>query len=318
MPEAWGGSGGTIVDLAILAEELGRVAYPSPLLNSVALGALPLVWAGSDEQRARWLPALVKGEAIATMALVEPGGGDEWSEVRVAGRKRLGANWQLNRIQDPRALRRQRASVHRRRGARGSRPVLDRAGADHAGHQMRASSRDRRRSAVHRQFRKGGDQRRRGCSIPTATRARCSTGLWIMRRSCTPPTRWGYRERALALAIAHVSTREQFGRPIGSFQAVAHRCSDMRIDIDACRFLALQAAWRLDQGGPADLDVAAAKAYINDAVRRVFVNAHQVHGAIGFSAEYDLQLFTRRAKAFELSLGGTAFHHERVAKGIGL
>ena len=80
----------------------------------------------------------------------------------------------------------------------------------------------------------------------------------------------GVAERALELSVQHARDRHQFGRPIGTFQAVAHRCADMRADIDACRYLAYQAAWALDRGNPADVAVASAKAYGNDAMRRVF------------------------------------------------
>jgi alkylation response protein AidB-like acyl-CoA dehydrogenase len=92
----------------------------------------------------------------------------------------------------------------------------------------------------------------------------------------------------------------------------------MQADVDALRLLALQAAWALDHLEEADLEVAAAKAYATEAVRRVFAHAHQVHGALGFSMEHDLQLFTRRAKAFELSWGSVDRHRERVAQAMGL
>jgi alkylation response protein AidB-like acyl-CoA dehydrogenase len=128
----------------------------------------------------------------------------------------------------------------------------------------------------------------------------------------------GAAERALEMTVAHAKTREQFGRPIGAFQAVAHRCVDMRTDIDACHFLAYQAAWALDGGRAADLEVGAAKAYGNDALRRIFMHAHQVHGAVGFSTEHDLQLLSRCAKAFELTYGGTARQRDRVAVAMGL
>jgi alkylation response protein AidB-like acyl-CoA dehydrogenase len=111
----------------------------------------------------------------------------------------------------------------------------------------------------------------------------------------------GAAERALELSVEHAKTRVQFGRPIGSFQAVAHRCADMRSDLDAVRYLVYQAAWCLDARGSAELEVGAAKAYGNEALRRVFMHAHQVHGAIGFSIEHDLQLFTRRVKAIEVA-----------------
>jgi alkylation response protein AidB-like acyl-CoA dehydrogenase len=127
---------------------------------------------------------------------------------------------------------------------------------------------------------------------------------------------------ALALAVDHASNREQFGRPIGVNQAVSHQCVDMRVEIDAMRVLALQAAWRLDRydADPAGAEraVALANAYARDVLPGIFARAHQVHGAIGFTMEYDLQLFTRRAKAYELTGGGAAHHLEQVARAIGL
>jgi alkylation response protein AidB-like acyl-CoA dehydrogenase len=316
LPEKYGGSGGKILDLAIIAEELGRVAFPSPLLTSVALGALPLLWSGNDWQHEKWLPGLAKGDLIATMALVEPGGGNEWSEVRTAA-QRFTTNWRLSgsKIVVPFA-----ANAHL---------ILVAATMPEPGLSLIVMERTTPGIRCERHRAIGGDPLynvsfEKVTFTPAAVLNPDVNARAVLDRALDHAAvlqaayAVGLCERALSLAVSHVSTREQFGRPIGAFQAVAHRCADMRIDIDACRYLALQAAWRLDQGGPADLDVAAAKAYINDAVRRVFINAHQVHGAIGYSTEYDLQLFTRRAKAFELSLGSTALHHERVARGIGL
>ena len=128
----------------------------------------------------------------------------------------------------------------------------------------------------------------------------------------------GACERVVEMTVQHAKDRQQFGRPIGSFQAVAHRCVDMRTELDACRYLALWAAWSLDSGRPADLQVGAAKAYADGALRRLLGHAHQVHGAVGFSTEHDLHLFTRRAKAFELSHCSTAHALERVATAMGL
>jgi alkylation response protein AidB-like acyl-CoA dehydrogenase len=127
----------------------------------------------------------------------------------------------------------------------------------------------------------------------------------------------GVAEGALALTVQHARDRHQFGRPIGSFQAVAHRCADMRADIDACRYLAYQAAWAFERES-SELPVAAAKAYANEALRRVFLHAHQVHGAIGFSTEHPLHRYTTRLKAFELTYGSTAHHRERIARAMGL
>jgi alkylation response protein AidB-like acyl-CoA dehydrogenase len=129
----------------------------------------------------------------------------------------------------------------------------------------------------------------------------------------------GASERVLEMTVEYAKTRSQFGRPIGSFQAVAHRCVDMRSDVDALRYLVYQAAWSIARGrSSGGLEVAAAKAYGNEALHRIYANAHQVHGAIGFSMEHDLQLFTRRAKAVELQWGTTSLHLERVALCMGL
>lgn len=128
----------------------------------------------------------------------------------------------------------------------------------------------------------------------------------------------GAARTALEMAVQHAKDREQFGRPIGSFQAVAHRCVDMRSDIDAARYLAYRAAWALDQDQAAEVEVGAALAYGVEAMRRVFMNAHQVHGAIGFSTEHDLHRFTRIGKTFELLYGRPSQHRERVARAMGL
>jgi alkylation response protein AidB-like acyl-CoA dehydrogenase len=128
----------------------------------------------------------------------------------------------------------------------------------------------------------------------------------------------GAAERTLEMTVAYARDRLQFGRPIGSFQAVAHRCVDMRTDLDACRYLVYRAAWALDQNPPSELEVASAQAYGTDALRRLFMHAHQVHGAIGFSTEHDLHLYTRAAKASELLYGSASHHLETVATAMGL
>ena len=132
----------------------------------------------------------------------------------------------------------------------------------------------------------------------------------------------GLGDAALALAVDHASNREQFGRPIGVNQAVSHQCVDIRVEIDAARVLAHQAAWRLDHHDrdpdAATRAVALANAYARDVLPAVFARAHQVHGAMGFTMEYDLQLFSRRAKTYELTGGGAAWHLEQVARSIGL
>lgn len=303
--EAHGGAGAGMVELTLLCEALGRGPVPSPLVVSTTLAALPIAWAGSDEQRARWLPALAGGEAIGTLALVEPGGHDEWDAAQIAG----GASLRGTKLMVPWAaaadvvLVATAAGLHLVEPARGG--ISCERHDDLGGDPLFAID---LHDAPAEPLGDGG----RAAHEALLRRALDHAAIAQLAHTV------GSAERTLEMTVEHANTRHQFGRPIGSFQAVAHRCVDMRTDLDACRYLTYRAAWALDQAGPADLEVAAAKAYSNDALRRIFMHAHQVHGAIGFSTEHDLHLFTRRAKSFELTYGTTARHLDRVADAMGL
>jgi alkylation response protein AidB-like acyl-CoA dehydrogenase len=110
----------------------------------------------------------------------------------------------------------------------------------------------------------------------------------------------------------------QFGRPIGSFQVIKHKLANMVIDVDGSRYVTYRAAWLLSEGLPAAQEVAVAKAWTNEACRRVVREAQQVHGGIGYTKEYDLQLYTRRAKAAEIAFDGSDTHREAVATSLDL
>jgi alkylation response protein AidB-like acyl-CoA dehydrogenase len=128
----------------------------------------------------------------------------------------------------------------------------------------------------------------------------------------------GGAQRVLEMTLQYAREREQFGQPIGSFQAVQHQCADMAADIDGARLIAYESIWRLSEGADWMLNVSVAKSWVSDAYRRVILRAHQVHGAIGFTKEHDLQLYTRRAKAAELAFGDAHYHRELLARQLGL
>jgi alkylation response protein AidB-like acyl-CoA dehydrogenase len=128
----------------------------------------------------------------------------------------------------------------------------------------------------------------------------------------------GGAQAVLDRTVAYVKDRVQFERPVGSFQAVQHKCANMAAACDGARFAAYQAAWLMSENLPCEREVAIAKAWASDAYTRVCLDAHQAHGAIGFTKEYDLQLYTRRAKAAELAYGDTRHHTEMLADLMGL
>ena len=297
VPETDGGSGQTFLEAVLVLGEMGRVLLPSPFLVSCVI-APTLLRAVGDR---RMPPRIAAGEVVATIALVEPGWRDEWGTAAIettpgglTGTKQFvpfaPCSDVLLVVTKGAAL----VAVERREGVACRRHET--LGGDHQYEVTFAGACGEVLGSV--------------ASVLEAMRFHAAVG--------TLAYAVGAAERALELTVDYAKTRVQFGRPIGSFQAVAHRCADMRSDIDAMRYLVYQAAWSLAVGRPSELEVGAAKVYGNEALRRVFMHAHQVHGAIGFSTEHDLQLFTRRAKAIELSWGSAASHRERVARAMGL
>jgi alkylation response protein AidB-like acyl-CoA dehydrogenase len=306
LPAAYGGAGQGLLEVAVLAEQLGRGPLPSPLLDSTMLAAVPIAWAGSDAQRERLLPSLADGRSIGTLAVLEPGMPDAWSDVSVRGAPRLTGRkllvpWAhvadvllVATASGPYVVERERAGWRcERHDAFAGDPLcavtLDGAPAEPLGPPARPAG-------------------------PDATRQILAAAAAVQLAYAV-----GAAEACVGLAVRHASERVQFGRPIGSFQAVAHRCVDMRAEVDACRYLAYQAAWSLDHDpGGAPLAVTAALTYARGALRRVFLDAHQVHGASGFSTEHDLHLLTRRITAFTIGYASTPRHADALAGAMGL
>ena len=123
------------------------------------------------------------------------------------------------------------------------------------------------------------------------------------------------------IAVDYAKERVQFGRPIGSFQAIQHKCADMVTDVDGSRFITYKAAWSIASGQPdADTQMAVnmAKAWTSEATRRVVAHGQQIHGGIGFTKDYKIQLFYRRQKRAELAFGDADHHRELVAQQLGI
>ena len=128
----------------------------------------------------------------------------------------------------------------------------------------------------------------------------------------------GGAEKVFEMAVAYAKQRVQFGRPIGSFQAIQHRCSNMLVDFDSAKYVMYEAAWRLSKGSPCTQEVSTAKAWVNQAYRKICANAHQIFGGLGVIKDQDIHLYSRRAKAAEFYWGDTDLHREIVAQNLGL
>ncbi len=319
LPEDCGGAGYGLLELSILAEELGRAAVTSPLLSSYA-ATLPMLWASDGAARERWLTPLATGHALGALALLDPGARSEQSAPALTGTPN-GNGWMLSGTKV--AVRFGAAAdvllvgVDLGDGAASVIAVAaDVPGIERVAHDT--FSPEPVAAVTFTNVAVGPDDvvRERGATAPLVVRALAH--LTVLDTAYAV----GLCDAALALAVDHATNREQFGRPIGVNQAVSHQCVDIRVETDAMRVLVHQAAWRLDRHdadpAAAARAVALANAYARDVIPGIFTRAHQVHGAMGFTMEYDLQLFSRRAKTYELTGGSAAWHLEQVARAIGL
>ena len=321
-PPELGGSGGDLLDFCLVAEEMGRALLPGPLFSTVVLAGTTILDAGSQAQKEEFLPKIARGELLATLALTESS-----------------ARWDAGGIQDVKAQRRtgdftingrklfvENAHVadyllvatRTRKAANPERGVtLLIVPTDAPGLQrtpLKTLASDRQSEVVFGNV-----------HVPAgAVLGGIGEGWAVVRRALQRAAAvkacelLGNAQRILDMTVEYAQNRLQFGRPIGSFQAIQHHCANMAVDVEGARYIAYQAAWKLAQGAEASREVALSKAWVSDAVRRVSALAHQCHGAMGFTQEYDLQLYTRRARLGELLYGDADFHRETVAAGMGL
>jgi alkylation response protein AidB-like acyl-CoA dehydrogenase len=317
IPEEFGGSGGSILDLALVLEELGRAAVPTPIIAS-AVAARTLIASGDAFARRELLSAIAAGQHIATLGLLTPGAGSEWSSGPVTGR-RVNDGWRLA------------GSLTLVSYAHEADSIIVHADLDGRGDALVLLLLPQNGIDVTRQRTIGGEPRAKVVltdvpvglgDVLTAESDDVPQVLdQVIDRAAVLHTAHavGASEASLGLSITWAKDRVQFGRPIASFQTVSNRLADMRLVIDAARLVTWEAAWALDNDKPyARERVAVAKHYLTDAAELITNNSHQVHGAMGYSTEYPLHVLTRTIKAFQASFGTSAVHLERVAQALGL
>jgi alkylation response protein AidB-like acyl-CoA dehydrogenase len=308
LPEEWGGQGLGIVELAVLFEEMGYALAPSPLFSNTIAG-LALAAGGSEDQRERFLRPLATGQLRGTPALWDAGSpatiGKFTMEARADGDGVV--------LDGEKVL------------------VMDAAAADF----LLVATADGRRHLV--------ESGAAGLTVSPATSIDLTRRLYSVRfegvrvapenslpggaddyfpvfhRVCVAlaAESTGIAQRTMEMAVEYAKDRQQFGRPIGSYQAVSHRCAQMLLETENARSAVYGAAWAAD-AEPESLPTAAsmAKAYASDAGWRVPDASLQVHGGIGFTWEHDLHFFLKRGKANAAMFGDAKWHRERVAGAV--
>lgn len=277
IPEAYGGLGRDASDFAVLLEEAGRAALPEPLLETAVASAL-LVRAGSDQLRATWLPEVAAGRALLTTGL---GTAPFVADAHVADLL-----------------------------------LLERGGELHAV--------ERRDVVLTRERSVDGARRLHRCSWTPSARTRVAPDARDAIAAAsdlgalgTAAQLVGLAARMIEMTVEYAKLRTQFGRPIGSFQAVKHHLVNAHVQVELARPLVSRAAWSLAHGArSASLHVSMAKAHASEAALTASRAALQCHGAIGYTTEHDLHLFMKRAWALATAWGDAARHRERVAAGV--
>jgi len=317
-PGKYGGGDMSSLDLAVLLEEMGRACLPGPFFSTVVLGGLPILDFGTEEQKQEYLPQLIRGEKIFTLALTEPGyhNYDAYSvtaeavpdngNYAVAGTKLFVPDAHIADYLLCVARAKPEDSITmfltdaKNPGIRCT--VLKTMAGDKLCEVLFDQVRVPEANVLGR-LNQGWDAVQK--TMERAAMGKCCEIL-------------GNIQRVLEMTVDYAKERKQFGRPIGSFQVMQHYCADMATDVDSARFCTYQAAWMLSEGLPCTREAAIAKAWIGEAAERVFALAHQIHGAIGVTVEHGLHYYTRRAKAAELAFGDADFYREIVAREMGL
>jgi alkylation response protein AidB-like acyl-CoA dehydrogenase len=314
--EDQGGLGGELGHLIVIAEQLGAAAASSPLLHSVALGAIPLSRSESESARQRFLAGLATGDMIAAGALLEPGGRGFWPAQCATGSRRDG--WRLTGVKTMVVFATAADVLLITTALDGEGPALIALAAHDPGIGYRRLETFDGQPTFEVSL---SDVHVAADAVVAAggpARVLVSeSGSILAVLLCAHAV--GLCEGALAIATRHVSERWQFGRPIGSFQTVANRLADARSAIDGTRLLVHRAGWTIDAGADdAANHVAAVKVHAAGTIRAVVASTHQNLGALGFTMEHDLQLYTRRLKALELALGDKTDGLETIASALGL
>jgi len=320
-PEKYGGSGRSFLDLAILLEEMGYNIVPGPFFSTVVLGGLAILAAGNEEQKMEFLPKIARGEMLLSLALTEPSASYDAASVKtkavnrddkyvIKGTKLFVLN--ANIADHILCVARTKETKDPEDGI--TMFLVDGRSPGLKCTLLKTLARDKQCEVIFDNVTVSGKSLvgKRDEGWPTvkdilqkAAVAKCAEMV-------------GGAQAALDMAVNYAKERVQFGRPIGSFQAIQHYCANMAMDVSGSRFVTYKAAWKVSEGLPAALDAAIAKAWVSEAYGRVALSAHQIFGAIGFTMDHDMHLYYRQAKAAEIIFGGADFHRAIVAHELGI
>lgn len=315
IPEEYGGSGFGPTELGIVLEEAGRALLCSPYFATVALAGQALTGCGDEAAKRRWLPAIASGDLTATLAVAEESG--SWDLAATATRAgQAGDRWVLDGTKmfviDGHTADLVLVIARTDTGL----GLFAVAGDAENLSRQRLEALDLTRRLARLEF----DGTPAVLASGTGDATEALHRVLDLVYAAASMEQVGGAQSCLDMAVEYAKLRVQFGRPIGSFQAIKHKCADMLIEVESARSAAYYAIGIAAEGPADELPSAAAlaKAYCSEAYTSVAKENIQIHGGIGFTWEHDAHLYLRRAKSSELLFGTPARHRERLADLVGI
>lgn len=314
IPEEYGGSGFGYVELGIVLEEMGRALLCAPFFSSVVLAANTLMQSGDDDAKAKYLPGIASGETIATLAYTEPSG--KWDE--------SGVTMEAAKDGDAYTLTGTKMFVLDGHTAN----LIIVAARTGAGVSLFAVEGDA--SGLTRTALSTMDQTRKQAKLEFSNTPAALIGTegegWNVLSTVLDlaavglaAEQVGGAQYVLEMAVQYAKDRVQFGRPIGSFQAIKHKCADMLLEVESAKSAAYYGLWCASEMNDELPSVASlAKAYCSEAYFHASAENIQIHGGIGFTWEHPAHLYFKRAKSSELLFGEPTYHREQLAQRIGI
>lgn len=320
LPPSYGEQGASFLDLCCVYEEMGRQLTPGPFLD-VILAEYLLLDLGSEEQKRACLPLLGTGQTIMSVAYTEPSASYAPGEITLSATADDG-QFVLNGtklfVTNAHIANHLLVVARTRRGVDPSDGLsvflVPREQPGLTVNVLKTLSSDRQCELTFDNVR-----------VATSSLVGPLHDAWPAVRRYLDRSRvltcvWsvGGAEYVVEMSAEYAKNRVQFGKPIGAFQAIAHKCADQAIAADGMRFVVYRAAWLVSEGLPADTEISIAKAWTADNYRRIAELGHHVYGGLGFMKEKDIQMYYRRAKAAEVAFGDADCHRQLVADGLGL
>jgi len=319
-PEAYGGFGMKFFDLFALIEEMGKALFPSPFFTSAVVSGSIIDTAGDQTQKDQYLRSIINGEKIFTAALCDDTGLPDYATPTISAKQNNEGDFVVE-------------------GSRFFVPYAQVADAILVAADTTATSGEGATIFMV----DAGAEGLQSTPIDTITEEKLYTvqfnGVTVSKenivgrigeaQTCLEEVMSkamvlkcgemiGGLDTTLKLTVEHVKTRQQFGKPLGTLQAVQHHCADLATLLESSRLISSQAAYLISEGLPYLKEVAMAKAWCSDAYKKGTWIAHQLHGGVGFTEEYDLHLYYKHAKASELSFKDAFFHRSVVADQLGI